>query len=136
MILFYAFVTQSPNTRRLSFLAFLFYHILHCICLKIILFTESKYFVSNWSYTRLIRTFKTVKKSNKKFEIFRVIAIRYFIIQKLFRAINGFIMYQIKQTAIKSGNKFSIYNKFTHASWNEEFQTRKPLSYFCLYLCK
>src|SRR6218665_490867 len=28
-------VTQRPKTRRLSFLAFLFYHILYCICFKV-----------------------------------------------------------------------------------------------------
>src|SRR6218665_2760617 len=33
-------VTQGPKTRRLSFSAFLFNHILHCICFKI-LFTVS-----------------------------------------------------------------------------------------------
>jgi len=30
------FVTQGPKTRRLSFLACLLNHILHCICFKII----------------------------------------------------------------------------------------------------
>jgi len=44
------FVTQGPKILCLSFLAFSFSHILHCICFKI-LFTEPKYLVSNWSYT-------------------------------------------------------------------------------------
>ena len=56
------YVTQGPKTRCLSFLAFLLNYILHCISFKI-LFTESKYLVSNWSYTRLIRTIKKVKKN-------------------------------------------------------------------------
>ena len=42
----YSFVTQGLKTRHMSFLAFLFNHILHCVCFKI-LFTESKYLVSN-----------------------------------------------------------------------------------------
>jgi len=62
-------VTKGPKTRHLSFLAFVLNHILHYVCFKI-LFTESKYFVSNWSYTRLVRTIKKVKKSNKMFKIF------------------------------------------------------------------
>jgi len=37
----------GAQTRRLSFLAYLFNHILHCIFFKIH-FAESKYLVSNW----------------------------------------------------------------------------------------
>ena len=37
----------------------------------------------------------------------------YFITLKLFRAIKGFILYQIKQTVLKSGHKFTSYGKFT-----------------------
>jgi len=98
-------VTLGPKTRRLLFLFFLLNHILHCICFKI-LFTGSKYLVYNWSYTRWIGTVKRVKKSNKKFKNFRVIIIvlnHYFIILKLVRVIKGFILYQIKPTALKSG---------------------------------
>jgi len=123
-------VTLGPQTRRLSFLGFLLNHILHCTCFKI-LFTGSKYLVSNWSYTRLSRTIKKVKKSNKKFKICCVILILcnyHFIILNLFWAIKGFILYQIKQTALKSGYNFSTSNKFTDTSWIEELQKQKPLS--------
>jgi len=99
-----SYVTQGSKTHRMSFWDFLFNHILHCIGLKI-LFTESEYLASNWSYTRLIRTFKKVKKSIKKFMIFRVIIIlrnHYFIFLKLFRTIKFFILNQIKQTALKA----------------------------------
>ena len=65
----FIYVTQGPKIRRLSFLAFLFYHILHCICFKIP-FTESKYLVSNWSYTSLIRTIKKVKNRIKSLRFF------------------------------------------------------------------
>ena len=54
--------TQGPKTCRLSFLAILLNHILRCIYFKV-LFTVSEYLVPNWSYTRLIRTIKKVKKS-------------------------------------------------------------------------
>ena len=111
-------------------LAFLWNHILHCICFKI-LFTVSKYLVSNWSYTRLIGRMKKVKKLNKKFQIFRVFIIvhnHYFLILKLFRVIKGFILYQTKQTALKSGYKFRSYDKFTDTCWIEELKTWKPLS--------
>src|SRR6218665_1609017 len=43
-------VKQGPKPRRMSLLTFLLNHILHSICIKI-LFTESKYFVSNWLYS-------------------------------------------------------------------------------------
>jgi len=72
-----------------------------------------------------------VKKSNKKFNIFRVIIIllnHYFIILKLFLIINGFILYQIKQTALKSDYNFTTYGKFKDISWIEELQTRKLVS--------
>jgi len=51
--------------------------------------------------------------------IFRVIIIlhnHYFIILKLFRAIEFFILNQIKQTALKSGYNFTTYGKFTGTS--------------------
>jgi len=59
---------------------------------------------------------KKVKKMNKKFNIFHVIIIvrnHYFIIQKLSSVIKGFILYQIKQTALKSDYNFTTYGKFT-----------------------
>jgi len=48
------------KTHCLSVLAFLLNRILHCICFKL-LFTESKYLVFHWSYTRLSRTIKKWK---------------------------------------------------------------------------
>jgi len=42
--------------------------------------------------------------------------------------IQVFILYQTKQTALKSGYNFTTYGKFTDTSWIEELQTRKPLS--------
>jgi|SRR6218665_3310805 len=74
---------------------------------------------------------KKFKKSNKKFKIFHVIIIirnHYFITLKLFWAIKGFILYQIKQTALKSGFNCTTYGKLTETSGIEEFQKRKPLS--------
>jgi len=65
--------TRAQNLSFIIF-GFLLNHILHCICFKIH-FTVSEYLVSNWSYTHLIRTFKKVKKLNKKFNIFHVIII-------------------------------------------------------------
>jgi len=53
-----------------------------------------------------------VKKLNKKFKIFRVIILacnHHFIILKLFLVIKVFILYQIKQTALKSGHNFTTY---------------------------
>jgi len=50
------------------------------------------------------------------FKIFCVIVImrnHYINILKLFRAVKGFILYQITQTALKSGNNFTTYIKFT-----------------------
>jgi len=79
----------------------------------------------------LIRTVKKVKKSNKKFKIFSVIIIlrnHWFIILKLFRVIKGFILYRIKQTTLKLDYNYTTYGKFMDISWNEELQTRKPLS--------
>jgi len=58
----------------------------------------------------LIRTIKKLTKLNKKFKIFCVIKIlrnHYFNILKLFWAIKGFILRQIKQTTLKSGYNFS-----------------------------
>jgi len=46
--------TAAQNLTLVIF-GFLLNYILCCICFKI-LFTGSKYFVSNWSYTHLIRT--------------------------------------------------------------------------------
>ena len=62
-----------------------------------------------------IRTIKKVKNSNKILKIFRFIVIlcNHFIILKLFRTIKGFILYQIKQTALKSGYNFTSYGKFS-----------------------
>jgi len=42
-----------------------------------------------------------------------ILSNHYPIILKLFGAIKGFIMYQIKQTVLKSGYNFSTYDKFT-----------------------
>jgi len=71
-----------------------------------------------------------VKKSNKKFKVFRVIIIvhsHYFIILKLFRVVKGFILYQIKQTTLKSDYNFTSYGKFTDTSRIEELQTQSPI---------
>jgi len=60
-----------------------------------------------------------VKKLNKKFKIIRVnIIVRnhYFIILKLSQVIKDFILYQIKQTASKSGYNVTTYGKFTDTS--------------------
>jgi len=123
-------VTQGPKARPLSFLAFLFNNIPHCICFKI-LFTESNYLVSNRGYTRWIRTLKKVKKLNRNFNIFCVIIIlcnHRFILLILFWAIKHFILFQINQPALKSCYHLTFYNKFTDPSWVEELQTRQPLS--------
>src|SRR6218665_3618831 len=88
-------VTQGPKTRRFRLQN---------------TFIVSKYLVSNLSYTHLIRTIKKVKKTNKKFNIFRVIIIvlnRYFIILKLSNVMKGFILCQTKQTTLKSGCNFT-----------------------------
>ena len=64
--------------------------------------------------------------------IFRVVIIlcnHYIILLRLFWAIKGFILYQIKQTALKSGYNFSTYDNFTDTRWNKELETRKPLSH-------
>jgi len=53
---------------------------------------------------------------------------RHFIILKRILDNKGLHSVSIEQTALKSGNNFSNYNKFTDTSWNEEFQTWKPLS--------
>ena len=119
-------MTQGPKTHRLSFLFFLFNHILHWLCFKI-LFTEWKYLVSNWSYTHFIKTIKKVTKSSKKFKIFLVIIVvhnHYFVILKLFLTIKSFILYQLKQTALKSDYNFTSYGKLMDTNWIEELQTR------------
>jgi len=75
-----------------------------------------------------------MKKLNKKFNIFHVIIILcnyHFIILKFFSAIKGFILHQIKQTALRSGYNFTPHGKFTDTNWIEELQTRKPLSTIC-----
>ena len=128
-------MTQGLITHHLSVLAFLFNHILHCICFKILV-TESKYLVFNWRYTHLIRA-KKVKKLNKKFKIFRVIITlpnHYFIILKLLWAIKGFILYKIKHMALKPGYNFTTCGNFTDTYWIEELQNPKPLSYLGLWL--
>jgi len=106
--------TGSQNPSLVVFGFFLLNHILHCICFKI-LFTGSKYLASNWSYACLIRTIKKVKNLNKKLMTFCFIIILcnfHLIILNLFWAITDFILYQIKQTALKSDYTFSTYNKF------------------------
>src|SRR6218665_1092826 len=108
----------GAQTRHWSFFAFLLNHILHCISFQI-LFTVSKYLVSNRSYARFIGTMKKRKNLNTKFQILHVIIIvhnDYFLILKLFRVIKGFILYQTKQTALKSGYNFKTYGKFTDTS--------------------
>ena len=55
----------------------------------------------------------------KKFNIFRVIITvrnHYFNILKLFSFIKGFILYQMKQTTLKSGSNFRTYGKLTDTS--------------------
>jgi len=98
------FVTQGLTACHMSFLAFLFYHILYCICFKI-LFTESKYLVSNWGYTHLIsRTIQNFLKSQittLRFFVIIILCNQQFILLKLLWAIKGFILYQINQTALK-----------------------------------
>jgi len=121
---------RGPKPVVCRFLLFLLNHNLHCICFKV-LFTVSKYLVSNWSYTRLIGTMKKVKKLNKKFQIFRVnIIVRnhYILNLKIVRVIKSLILYQTKQTALKSVNNVRSYDKFTDTSWIEELQTRKHVS--------
>jgi len=57
----------------------------------------------------------------------------YFISLKLFWAIRGFILYQIKQMALKLGYNFTKYGKLMGTSWIDELQTWKPhLSYLGL----
>jgi len=126
------FMHLKPITCRFGI--FLFNHILHCICFTILNSLQNQsffYLICNWSYTRSIRTIQNMKKLNTKFKIFRVIIIvrnHYFVILKLFRVIKDFILYQIKQMALKSGYNFTIYGKFMDTSWIKEMQTRKPLS--------
>jgi len=42
--------------------------------------------------------------------------------------IKGFILFQIKQTALKSGYKFTSYGKFMGTRQIEELKTQKPVS--------
>ena len=74
-----------------------------------------------------------LEKTNKKFNIFHLIVIvrnHCFIILKLSSVIKGFILYQIKQTTLKSGYNFTTYGKFMDISWIEELKT--PLLYSSL----
>ena len=50
------------------------------------------------------------------------------MILKIILGKKAFIPFQINQTALKSGYKFTTYDKFTDTSCTEELQTRKPLS--------
>jgi len=78
---------------------FLFNHILHCICFKILFTVQNILFLTEVIF-RLIRTLRKWKISNKKIKIFRVIIIlcnHYFILLKLFWTIKGFILYQVNQ---------------------------------------
>jgi len=123
-------VTQGPKTRRLSYLAFVFYHILHCICFKYFLQNQNILFLNEVIFVWLEQS-KKWKKLNIKFKGFCVIIIlgnHYFIILKLFRAIRDFILYQIKQMAFKSGFDFTSYGKFMDTRWIKDLKTRKSLS--------
>ena len=113
----------------MSFLALLFIHILRCIWLKI-LFTESKYLVSDWGYTCLMKTIKKVKNRIELsiYLVIIILCIHHFILLKLFSTIKSFILYHTNQTTLKSGYNFTTYHKFTDTSWIEELQTRKRLS--------
>jgi len=65
------------------------------------------------------------------FKVFRVIIIirnHYFIILKLFLAIQNFILYQNKTHNSKIGKQLYNLWKFTDTSWIEELQTVKPFS--------
>src|SRR6218665_1062370 len=102
-------VTQEIKTCHLSFWDFLTesYSTLHLLqttyCrIKISCFLLKLY---SFDYNN-----QKVKKLNKNFRIFCIITILcdyHFIILKLFCALKGFILYQIKQTALKSGYNFS-----------------------------
>src|SRR6218665_2612534 len=76
-----------------------------------------------------VHSFKQEKKSNKKFKNFRVIITLcnyHFIILNLFWAIKGFILYQIKQTALIWVTTLQLLaNSQTTI---EKLQTSKPLS--------
>jgi len=122
-------VARNPS------LVFFGFFILSYITLHLlqIPFTESKYVVSNWSYTRLIRIIKKVKRLNKKFKFFLVIIIlrnHYFVILKLFQAIKGFILHQKKQMALKSAYNFNSCGNFMDTRWVEELQAQNPSSLF------
>ena len=75
-----------------------------------------------------------MKKLNKKFLIFHVIIIvrnHLFLILKLFWAIKGFILYQTKQTALKSGYDFKSYDKFTEPAVLKNCKAENPSLLFC-----
>jgi len=55
-----------------------------------------------------------------------------FIILKLFRAIKGFILYQIKPMALKSGNNYTTYSKFRHHLILRIATSKTPFCYFSL----
>src|SRR6218665_2211145 len=108
----YKFMTRGPKPVACHFLAFLLNHILYCICFKILLQYQNILFLTEVMLVRLQQS-KNVNKSNKNVgpnhKVFRVIKIirnHYFIIPKLFRVTKGFILYQIKQTALKSCYNF------------------------------
>src|SRR6218665_600382 len=117
---FTKYVTHGHKTRRLSFLTF-FYCITFCTASasKYLLQYQTILFLTEVRLEHLIRTIKKVKKWIKKVKIFRVIIIvlnHYVIVLKLLRVIKGFIIYPIKQTALKSGYCFITYGKFMDAS--------------------
>jgi len=101
-------------------------------------FTVSNYLVSNWSYSRLNRTIKKVKKTNKTFTIVIIIVRNhYFTILKLSSFIKGFILYQMKQAALKSGYNFTTYGKFMDTSELKNCKLENPSPLFrplALYL--
>jgi len=120
---------KGIKSHHMKVLAFLFNHIIHCICFKMLL-TGSKYLVSNRGYTRLIRTIKKVKKLNrKKFKIFHVITIlcnHHFILLKLIWAIKSFILYQKDQMELKLGYNFTTCDGFWAIASH---------MYSCMYAC-
>ena len=72
---------------------------------------------------------KKVKYSNKKVMIFCVIIIlcnHIFILLTLLWAIKGYILYQMKQTALKSGYNFSTYDKLTTPAEVKNWKLETP----------
>ena len=111
--------------------------ILYCIVFYTA--SASKYILRNQNILFLTEVIlvwlEELKNCKNRFKslIFCVIMMlgnHYPIILKLFGTIKGFIMYQIKQTALKSGYNFSAYDKFAYASWIEELKTRNPSHLF------